>query len=69
MGKGTVERRRVLQLFTLGSLAVPAVVLSGCTMGSGNPGAPRNWGGGNNGGEKSGGGGGIGGGGGRAGSK
>ncbi len=69
MGKGTMERRRVLQLFTLGSLAVPAVVLSGCTMGAGNARAPRNWGGGNNGGEKSGGGGGIGGGGGRAGSK
>ena len=61
MGKGIVERRRMLQLFALGSLAVPALVLSGCTMGPGDPQAPRNWGSGNNGGEKSGGSGGAGG--------
>jgi hypothetical protein len=55
MNEQIVERRRLLQLFTLGSLALPAVVLAGCASGSA-PTQPRRYGGGNRGGEKSGGG-------------
>jgi hypothetical protein len=63
MDNGIVDRRRLLQWFALGSLAVPAVALAGCTSGGGT--RPPNFrtGGGNRGGEKGGGGGGIGGGG------
>jgi hypothetical protein len=51
-------RRRLLQLFILGSIAVPAAALVGCAQ-SGSPTRPRRrGGGGNNGSEKSGGGGG-----------
>jgi hypothetical protein len=65
MDQPSVERRRLLQFFALGSIAVPAAALAGCAQGSGSPMTrPRRRGGGNNGGEKSGGGGGAGGGGG-----
>jgi hypothetical protein len=63
MNQQVIERRRLLRLFMLGSIAVPAVALAGCAQGtSGRPARPpRRYGGGNNGGEKSGGGGGLGG--------
>ena len=52
------ERRRLLQLLALGSLALPAAALAGCAQGSGRPShPPRFYGGGSNSGEKSGGGG------------
>jgi hypothetical protein len=49
------ERRRLLQLFALGSLALPVAALAGCTRGSGPAHPPRFYGGGSNAGEKSGG--------------
>ena len=56
MDNQVLERRRLLQMITLGSLAVPAVALAGCAS---NPGAPKRElfrrGGGNRGGENSGG--------------
>jgi len=65
MNQRIVERRRLLQLFALGSVALPTAVLTGCELkGSTRP--PRFYNGGSNGGEKSGGGGGPGGGGGGA---
>ena len=57
------ERRRLLQLFALGLLALPAAALAGCAEGTGSRRPPQFYGG-NNGGEKSGGGGGAGAGGG-----
>ena len=58
MSQQIVERRRLLQFFALGSIAVPAAALAGCAQ-SGSPARPRRRsGGGNSGGEKSGGGGG-----------
>jgi hypothetical protein len=61
MDNGIVDRRRLLQWFALGSLAVPAIALAGCAQGvTARP--PRRGGGGNRGGEKGGtGGGGFGG--------
>lgn len=53
------ERRRLLQLFTLGSLALPAAMLAGCAQGSGAARPRRFHGGGGN--DKGGGGGGPGG--------
>jgi hypothetical protein len=60
MDKSIFDRRRVLQLFALGSLAVPAVALVGCAQGSGATPPRRFQGGGNRGSERSGGGGGFG---------
>ena len=48
MDNRILERRRLLQLFVLGSLAVPAAALAGCATGSGRPTRPRHFGGGNN---------------------
>jgi hypothetical protein len=48
-----LERRRLLQLFMLGSLAVPAVALVGCASGGGRRQRPPQFGG-SGGGEKSG---------------
>jgi hypothetical protein len=63
MDERILERRRLLQLFALGSLTLPAAVLAGCAEGTGRSyRSPQLYGGGN-GGEKSGGGGGPGGGG------
>ncbi len=61
MNQQVIERRRLLQLFMLGSISVPAVALAGCAQSTaGRPARPpRRYGGGNNGGEKSGGGGGT----------
>ena len=63
MNQQVIERRRLLQLLMLGSIAVPAVALAGCAQSnSGRPARPpRRYGGGNNGGENAGGGGGLGG--------
>jgi hypothetical protein len=61
MDKSIFDRRRVLQLFALGSLTLPAAALVGCAQGSGATPPRRFRGGGNSGGEKSGGGGGFGG--------
>lgn len=47
MDKRILERRRLLRLFMLGSLAVPAVVLAGCAAGSGRRAQPPQFGGGN----------------------
>lgn len=59
MNQQIVDRRRLLQFFALGSIAVPAAALAGCASDGGRPGRPpRRYGGGNHGGEKSGGGGG-----------
>ena len=57
MGRDTFERRRLLQLLALGSLALPVVALAGCAQGSGPSHSPRFYGGGGDAGEKSGGGG------------
>ena len=54
MDKGIVNRRRLLQWIALGSVAVPAIALAGCTQGGGGR-PPRRTGGGNRGGEKNGG--------------
>ena len=48
MDKRIVERRRLLQLLMLGSLAVPAVGLAGCGTGSGRRTRPPQFGGGSN---------------------
>jgi hypothetical protein len=61
MDSRILERRRLLQLFILGSLAVPAVALAGCATGSGRRTRPPHFGGGSN--DKSGNNGGSGGGG------
>lgn len=53
------ERRRFLQVFALGSVALPAVALAGCATGSG-PAPRRRLHGGGSSGEKSGNGGGPG---------
>lgn len=68
MDQQAPARRRLLQLFILGSIALPAAALAGCAQGAGVPMTRprRRGGGGNNGGEKSGGGGGAGAGGGRS---
>ncbi|HEY1385856.1 MAG TPA: hypothetical protein VGF43_19680 [Dongiaceae bacterium] len=59
MDQRIVERRRLLQLFALGSVALPAALIAGCeTRGTTRP--PRFYNGGSNGGEKSGGNGGPG---------
>jgi hypothetical protein len=59
MDQPIFERRRLLQLFALGSVTLPAALLAGCeTSGTSRP--PRFYNGGSNGGEKSGGGGGPG---------
>jgi len=55
MDKGIVDRRRLLQWIALGSVAVPAIALAGCTQGGGRPPRRRMSGGGSNGGEKGGG--------------
>ena len=47
MDNRILERRRLLQLFMLGSLAVPAVALAGCATGSGRRTRPPQFGGGN----------------------
>jgi hypothetical protein len=47
MGNRILERRRLLQLFMLGSLAVSAVALAGCASGSGRRTRPPQFGGGN----------------------
>jgi hypothetical protein len=47
MDNRILERRRLLQLFVLGSLAVPAVALAGCASGSGRRTRPPQFGGGN----------------------
>ena len=47
MDNRILERRRLLQLFMLGSLAVPAVALAGCATGSGQRTRPPQFGGGN----------------------
>jgi hypothetical protein len=47
MDNRILERRRLLQLFMLGSLAVPAVALAGCASGSGRRTRPPQFGGGN----------------------
>jgi hypothetical protein len=61
MDKSIFDRRRVLQLFTLGSLALPAAALASCAQGSGAARPRRFPGGGGN--DKPGNGGGFGGGG------
>ena len=48
MDNRILERRRLLQLFTLGSLAVSALALAGCGTGSGRRTRPPHFGGGNN---------------------
>lgn len=48
MDNRILERRRLLQLFVLGSLAVPAVAIAGCATGSGRRTRPPQFGGGNN---------------------
>jgi hypothetical protein len=53
MDNRILERRRLLQLFMLGSLAVPAVALAGCASGGGRRQRPPQFGG-SGGGEKSG---------------
>jgi hypothetical protein len=61
MTQQIVERRRLLQLFALGAIAVPAAALAGCAQGTRTTRPPRRYGGGGNrGGEKSGGSGGAG---------
>ena len=48
MDSRILERRRVLRLFLLGSLTVPAVALAGCASGSGRRTTrPPQFGGGN----------------------
>jgi len=47
MESHVLERRRLLQLFTLGSLAVSALALAGCSTGSGRRARPPQFGGGN----------------------
>jgi hypothetical protein len=47
MDKRILDRRRMLQLFMLGSLAVPAGALAGCATGSGRRARPPRFGGGN----------------------
>ena len=47
MDKDILERRRLLQLVLLGSLAVPAMALAGCAAGSGRRTRPPQFGGGN----------------------
>lgn len=42
-----LERRRLLQIFMLESLAVPVVAVAGCTSGSGRRTRPPQFGGGN----------------------
>ena len=51
-----LERRRLLRLVVLGSLAAPAIALAGCATGGGHTRAPR-FGGGNSGGKSGNGGG------------
>jgi hypothetical protein len=46
MDNHILERRRLLQLFMLGSLAAPAVALAGCATGSGRRTRPPQFGGG-----------------------
>jgi hypothetical protein len=53
MDKQTFERRRLLQLCILGTLAAPIAVIGGCARGEEN--VRRRRGGGSNAGEKSGG--------------
>ena len=59
MDKDILERRRMLRLFALGAIAVPAITLAGCASGSGRRTRPPQFGGGNN--DKAGNGGGMGG--------
>ena len=42
------ERRRVLRILALGSVALPAMVIAGCASGSGRRTRPPQFGGGNN---------------------
>ncbi len=59
MDKQIVERRRLLQWWILGAMAVPVAVIAGCAQGANSPQRRRRgYGGGNTSGEKSGGGGG-----------
>jgi hypothetical protein len=60
MDKDILDRRRLLQWFVHGSLAVPAVLLAGCATGTRST-RPRRVGGGGGGTDKSGNGGGMGG--------
>ena len=61
MDERILERRRLLQLFAMGSLILPAAVFAGCATGTGaGRTRPPRFHGGNNGGEKSGGKGGAG---------
>lgn len=46
MEQDILRRRRLLQVFTLGLLAVPAAALAGCASGGGSRGRPRFSGGG-----------------------
>jgi len=43
-----LERRRVLRILALGSVALPAMVIAGCASGSGRRTRPPQFGGGNN---------------------
>ncbi len=56
MDNRALERRRLLQLVVLGSLAAPAIALAGCATGGGRTRPPR-FGGGNSGGKSGNGGG------------
>lgn len=57
MDKPIPERRRLVQLLFLGSVALPVAALAGCVQGAGVR-RPPSFGGGSNAGDKSGGGGG-----------
>ena len=48
MDADILERRHLLRLLALGSLAAPAIVLAGCAGGSGRRTRPPRFGGGNN---------------------
>ena len=56
MDKDILERRRLLRLVVLGSLAAPAIALAGCATAGGHTRPPR-FGGGNSGGKSGNGGG------------
>ncbi len=47
MNKDILARRRLLQIFALGTLAMPAIALAGCSTGSGRRTRPPQFGGGN----------------------
>ena len=57
MDKDILERRRLLQLLALGSVAVPTMAVAGCATGAGKGQRPPQFGGGNSGGKSGNGGG------------